>query len=153
MIPRADGVSACCSAQSLPLFSFDSFSFCFCRLTFSHTFLMSSLTPSPQRRRRPLRSPASRSPSPCLRARGVTTAPFATRTRWTPSSTPVDTCVSATPVASNSRKCLTLVVPFAGEQSETSLRSTGMYESVTKHGCSQWQSLIGCICHQIAGEF
>lgn len=81
----------------------------------------------PQVQPRAPRSPATRSPllSRPARAHGVTNAPFATRMWWTPSSTPVDTCVSATPVASNSRRWLTRAAPSAGGQSKISSRPTG----------------------------
>lgn len=56
---------------------------------------------------------------------GPTSAPSVTRTRWTRSSTPVDTCVCATPAASNSRRCPTPAVPSAGGRSKTLSRRTG----------------------------
>lgn len=82
---------------------------------------------SPQVQPRALRSPATPSPppSPPARPRGATSAPSATRTWWTRSFTPVDTCVSATPAALSSRKWPTRAAPSAGGQSRTSSRSTG----------------------------
>lgn len=62
---------------------------------------------------------------------GLTSAPSVTRTWWTQSSTPVDTCVSATPVASNSRKCPTPAVPSAEGRSKTSSRPTGARKGTT----------------------
>lgn len=89
----------------------------------THTSLMSFPQVQPQA----LRSPATQSPllsHPAL-ARGVMNAPFATRTWWTQSSTPADTCVSATPVASNSRRWPTHAAPSAEGQSKISSRPTG----------------------------
>lgn len=50
---------------------------------------------------------------------GPTSAPSATRTPWTRSSTPVGTCACATPVASNSRRCPTPAAPSAGGRLKT----------------------------------
>lgn len=44
---------------------------------------------------------------------------------WTRSSTPVDTCVCATPAASNSRRCPTPAAPSAEGRSKTLSRPTG----------------------------
>lgn len=95
--------------------------FCFLFHT-SHLFLF-----SPQVQPRALPSPATQSPPPSrpARARGATSAPSATRTWWTRSSTPADTCVSATPVASSSRRWPTRAAPSAGGQSKISSRPTG----------------------------
>lgn len=56
---------------------------------------------------------------------GPTSALSVTRTRWTRSSTPADTCVCATPAASNSRRCPTPAVPSAEGRSKTLSRPTG----------------------------
>lgn len=100
--------------------------FCFVFSSYTHAHI-SNVFFSPQVQPRAPRSPATRSPllSRPARAHGVTNAPFATRMWWTPSSTPVDTCVSATPVASNSRRWLTRAAPSAGGQSKISSRPTG----------------------------
>ena len=45
---------------------------------------------------------------------------------WTRSSTPVDTCVCATPAASNSRRCPTPAAPSAEGRSKTLSRPTGV---------------------------
>lgn len=55
---------------------------------------------------------------------GLTSALFATRMRWTPSSTLAGTCVCVTPVASNSRKCPTPAVLSAEDRSKTLSRRT-----------------------------
>ena len=94
---------------------------------FCFLFHTSHLLLSPQVQPRALPSPATLSPPPSrpARARGATSAPSATRTWWTRSSTPADTCVSATPAASSSRRWPTRAAPSAGGQSKTSSRPTG----------------------------
>lgn len=109
----------------LPSF-FGHFLSCFVTHTHSHISNFFSFS-SPQVQPQALHSPATQSPLPShpTQARGVTNAPFATRMWWTQSSTPVDTCVSAMPVASNSKRWPTLAAPSAGGQSRISSRPTG----------------------------
>lgn len=59
---------------------------------------------------------------------GLTSAPSVTRTWWTRSSTPVDTCVCATPAASSSRRCPMPVVQSAGGKSKTLSRPIGAHK-------------------------
>lgn len=55
---------------------------------------------------------------------GLTSALSVMRTWWTQSSTPVGTCVCATLVASNSRRCPTLAVQSAEDRSKILSRPT-----------------------------
>lgn len=94
--------------------------------------------------RRP--APRSASPSPPRSRRagapGLTSAPSAMRTPWTLSSTPADTCVSATPAASSWRRCPTPAVPSAGDRSKTSSRRIAAHKerlSLT-NSHSRWRS-------------
>lgn len=88
---------------------------------------------SPQLQPRALHSPATLSLQSSLpaQARGAMNAPFATRMWWTQSSTPVATCVSATRVASNSRRWPMPAAPSAGGQSKISSRRTGAHRLVS----------------------
>lgn len=54
--------------------------------------------------------------------------PSATRTWWTRSSTPADTCVCATHAASSSRKCPTPAVQSAEGKSKTSSKPIGAHK-------------------------
>lgn len=82
---------------------------------------------SPQVQPQALHSLTIQSPPPShpVPAHGVMNAPSAMRMQWTRSSTPVGTCVSATPAVSNSRRWRTRAAPFAGGQSKISSRPTG----------------------------
>lgn len=82
---------------------------------------------SPQVQPQALHSLTIQSPPPShpVPAHGVMNAPSAMRMQWTRSSTPVGTCVSATPAVSNSRRWPTRAAPFAGGQSKISSRPTG----------------------------
>lgn len=91
-----------------------------------------------------LRSPAlqslprSRPPLTCW----LTNVPSVTRMRWTPSCTPADTCVSATPAASGSRRWPTLAAQSVGGQSKTSSRSTGTHKLVFRQSPASLKFLI-----------
>lgn len=82
---------------------------------------------SPQVQPQALHSLTIQSPPPShpVPAHGVMNAPSAMRMQWTRSSTPVGTCVSATPAVSNSRRWRTRAAPFAGGQSKISSRPIG----------------------------
>ena len=81
--------------------------------------------------------------SPPPRVLGPTSAPSATRTRWTRSSTPAATCVSATPADWSSRRCPTPAVPSAGDRSKTSSRPTAARSDGTQEHSNDNNRCIG----------
>lgn len=93
--------------------------------TFSHLSLF-NISISPQEQ---TQIHQSASPNHQRSQRAVGLGPMSAlsvmRIWWTRSSTPVDTCVCATPAASNSRRCPTPAAPSAEGRSKTLSRPTG----------------------------
>lgn len=94
--------------------------------------------------RTPLSAFPSLLPSPRAADLGLTSAPFATRTRWTRSSMLAGTCVCVTPVASNSRKCPTPAVPSAEDRSKTLSRHTA-----ARKGGPPWKQQVRVREHEL----